>query len=230
MVRTGSEKLCGGFHATKLQRRANRGSAVALVILLFAMLPLALPVLGSHEALGMLLKLAANFRMRRQVLIETRMRRPKLRVVYQLWILGELLSYFRMLIKVAVVEVRRRSCSPARRPRTIAMAPSPPAAPSLTTTVPLIATLFRPHEPPGIVIKLFPYPRMIGKETLQARMSAVEIGIFDELGIRGEFLRSLGMVAEVGIEVVHLGRGHAGIVRSLRVRREYQPSGEDHCK
>ena len=73
------------------------------------MLPLALPVLGGHKALGVLLKLAANFRVRRQVLIETRMRCPKLRVVYQLWILRELLSYFRMLIKVAIVEVRHRS-------------------------------------------------------------------------------------------------------------------------
>lgn len=74
-----------------------------LVIVLLASLPPALLVLGGHKAVGMLLKLAANFRVSRQVSIETRMRCPKLRVVYQLWILRELLSYFRMLIKVAVL-------------------------------------------------------------------------------------------------------------------------------
>jgi hypothetical protein len=96
---------------------------------LLASLPLALLVLGGHKAVGMLLKLAANFRVSRQVLIETRMRCPKLRVVYQLWILHELLSYFRMLIKVAVIEVRHRSRSPACLPGSIAVPPRPPTAP-----------------------------------------------------------------------------------------------------
>jgi hypothetical protein len=77
---------------------------------------------------------------------------------------------------------------------------------SLATAMPLIAALFRPHELPGIVIKLFPNPGMICEETLQARMSAVEIGIFDELGIRSQFLCRLGMVVQVSIEVVYLGR------------------------
>jgi hypothetical protein len=222
-------KITRCVQASKLQTQ-RRGSAVPLVIVLLASLPLALLVLGGHKAVGMLLKLAANFRVSRQVLIETRMRCPKLRVVYQLWILRELLSYFRVLIKVAVVEVRHRSCSPAHLSRTITMPPRPLTACTLATAMPLIAALFSPHELSGIVIKLFPNTGMICEESLEARMSAVEIGIFDELGIRGQFLRRLGMVVEVSIEVVYLGRCHAGVVRSLRPRRQYQPTREEQCK
>ena len=124
-------------------------------------LPLALPVLGSHEALGMLLKLVANFGVCRQVLIETRMGRPELRVVYQLWILRQLLDHFLMLIEVASVKVRNRpsssttSASPCRahRSRAITVPSGPPAAGSLTAAaLPLIAALLRPHELAGIVI------------------------------------------------------------------------------
>jgi hypothetical protein len=189
------------------------------VVLLFATLSLALPFLGSHKALGMLLKLAANFRVCRQVLIKTRMRRPKLGVVYQLWILRELLSHFRMLIKVAVVEVRNRSCSPAAHlRRTITMPSRPPTARSLTTAMPSIAALFRPHELPWIVIKLFPNAGMICAEALQARVSAVEIGIFDELGIRSQCLCRLGMVVEVSIEVVYLGRCQGSALSLVEIR------------
>lgn len=177
--------MLGGVRGSGFKGAERGSSPVPLVVLLCAMLPPAQAVLGSHEVLGMPLKLAANFRVRRQVLIETWMRRPELRVVYQLWILSELLSHLRMLIKVAVVEVSHRSSSPACLPGTVAVPPRPPGARSLTTTMPLITTLFRPHELPGIVIKLFPNSRVTGKETLQTRMSAVEIGIFGELGIRG---------------------------------------------
>jgi hypothetical protein len=112
---------------------------VPLVVLLLATLSLPLPVLGSHKALGMLLKLAANLRMRCQVLVETRMRCSKLRVVYQLWILRELLSQLRMLIKVAVFEVRNRPRSPgAHLRRTVTMPSRPRTARSLATAMPLI--------------------------------------------------------------------------------------------
>jgi hypothetical protein len=84
---TGRDSLQHHYFGSPVQAQCGMGLAAPLVVLPFMTLPLALPVLGSHKTLGMLLKLVANFGVRCQVLIETRMRCPELRVVYQLWIL-----------------------------------------------------------------------------------------------------------------------------------------------
>jgi len=54
---------------------------VVLLIQPLVMLVSAQPVLGGHEAFGMLLKLMAEFRVSREVLIEARMAGPELRIV-----------------------------------------------------------------------------------------------------------------------------------------------------
>ena len=58
------------------------------------------PFVG-HEAIRMALQLGANARMRREVTIEPRMVRAKLRIVHQPRVVGQLACDFRMLVEIA---------------------------------------------------------------------------------------------------------------------------------
>jgi hypothetical protein len=57
--------MLGGVGGSSFKGAQRGSSPVPPVVLFCAMLPLALAVLGSHEVLGMPLKLAANLRVRR---------------------------------------------------------------------------------------------------------------------------------------------------------------------
>src|SRR5208282_2501030 len=146
--------------------------------------------LASHEAVGMMLELLADFRMVLEVLVETRMSGQELRIVHQPWITGKLLCHFGMLVEVAVV-----------KPADLAARDSV-AAIAIVVMAPFVA-----HEAVGMLLQILPYFRMFRQKLVEAGMSGEELRVVRQRRIGAQLTGHFGMLVEVAVVEATDGTG-----------------------